>query len=338
MERRLGNAELQGLWVQLMQHLATNPLGGLEVVKAGATEVVMKSIAMHSELLPFALMAVKMLRQVASEPAHATTIAENGAPPMMLTLLKQHELHPELTLNCIGLLANLAQVTSIHRLIVTCDAIPAVIAALHTPQFKNNEPVVVEGCRFLCFLCRNEANRNAITSAKGPELVVDVLRRCLVDGTQPPMEFCIETIYHLAQLHFHRKVGAVAVMIRGACHVARGVWLPSASCACIVVALDAQPKPPHSVSRAVPATQCHCTIPATQCQLCRSRHTVSLAQVPPHSVSRAVPATQPHSVTCTVIAKHMQTGVVPRRELSRRRQRYFRSLMSLRQSFLAALR
>ena len=90
MEMGPGNVEIMGLWVQLMHHLSENPLGGLEVVKAGATQVIMTSLGQHSESLPFAVLAVKMLRRVASEPSHATIIAENGAPPMMLTLIKLH--------------------------------------------------------------------------------------------------------------------------------------------------------------------------------------------------------------------------------------------------------
>ena len=205
MEQRLQNVELQGLWVQLMEHLSNNPLGGLEVVKAGATQVVMRSLVMHNEQLTFALMAVKMLMKVAGEPSHATQIADDGAPAMMLTLMKVHAAHAEMNLNCIGVLANLAEVSSIHRMMMQCNAIPAVCELLKAGNFQSNEAILTESCRFLCCMCRNEINRNQVTQSGGPELAVGILKQCLENDCRPPMEFCIEAIYHLAQLHSHRK-------------------------------------------------------------------------------------------------------------------------------------
>ena len=205
MEQRLQNVELQGLWVQLMEHLSNNPLGGLEVVKAGATQVVMRSLVIHNEQLTFALMAVKMLMKVAGEPSHATQIADDGAPAMMLTLMKVHATNAEMLWNCIGVLANLAEVQSIHRMIMQCNAIPAITELLKSGLYQRSDAIVTEACRFLCCMCRNEINRNQITQCGGPELLVGILQLCLKNDCRPPMEFCIEAIYHLAQLHSHRK-------------------------------------------------------------------------------------------------------------------------------------
>ena len=205
MEVGPGNVEIMGLWVQLMHHLAENPLGGLEVVKAGATQVIMASLSEHSSNITFAVLAVKMLRQVASEPSHATIIAENGAPPMMLTLIKMHAMQPDLTIECVGVLASMAEVPSIHRLIVLCNAVPMVVEVLQNPRLRNHEAILTEGSRLLCYICRNENHRNVVTYSRGPETVVEVLQHCLEKDIPLPMEYCIEAIYHLAQLHTHRK-------------------------------------------------------------------------------------------------------------------------------------
>jgi hypothetical protein len=137
MEQRLNNVELQGLWVQLMEHLANNPLGGLEVVKAGATQVIMRGLQMHNERRAFVLMAVKMLGQVVGEPSHAITIAEDGAPPMMLTLMKVHPLHPEIAYHSLVVLASLAEVSSIHRMMMQCDAVRCSSLSVSLPPPSN---------------------------------------------------------------------------------------------------------------------------------------------------------------------------------------------------------
>eukprot|EP00039_Didymoeca_costata_P012071 m.172598 g.172598 ORF g.172598 m.172598 type:complete len:1267 (-) comp15375_c1_seq4:3904-7704(-) len=205
MEQRPGNVEQQGLWVQLMHHLSENPLGGLEVVKAGAIQIVMKTLMMHSNHLTYSILAVRMLRQIAGEPSHAILIAENGAPYTMLTLMKLHNDKSDLQISCIGVLANLAEVTSIHKLIVSCGAVPEVVERMKNKDWHSKEPALYEGARFICYICRNETHINTVANSDGIQVIVEMLNACLENHWQRPMEYCIEAIYHLAQMHAHRK-------------------------------------------------------------------------------------------------------------------------------------
>lgn len=98
MERRRGNIELQSLWVQLLTHLAANPLGALEVVDTGAAEVLLVNLADFHGNLAFVQLAVKMLQMLAKEPTHAKLIADNGAASSILMVMQIHADHQEVRL------------------------------------------------------------------------------------------------------------------------------------------------------------------------------------------------------------------------------------------------
>ena len=90
MERRRENIELQSLWVELLTHLAANPLGALEVVDTGAVEVLLSNLSDFHSNLAFVQLAVKMLQMLAKEPTHAKLIADNGAASSIVIVLQTH--------------------------------------------------------------------------------------------------------------------------------------------------------------------------------------------------------------------------------------------------------